>query len=177
MMAMKIDLQNALITHEEFMAFIKGGASLDLNAVAPKPFRWILDITWLNLVEINKLKIFSDILIRIENNEKEWKLWYEKEKPEEEEIPCGYHKSLDVFRKLLLIRSWSPDRTLSQARKYIMDSLGSEYGEPCILDLEATWGESEARTPLICILSIGSDPSPQISALAKAKDMSGVISF
>ncbi|RZC39074.1 dynein heavy chain 5, axonemal [Asbolus verrucosus] len=160
-----------LITHEEFMAFIKGGASLDLNAVAPKPFRWILDITWLNLVEINKLATFSEILIRIEDNEKEWKFWYEKEKPEEEEIPCGYHKSLDVFRKLLLIRSWSPDRTLSQARKYIMDSLGAEYGEPCILDLEATWSESEARTPLICILSIGSDPSPQIATLAKAKEM------
>ncbi|XP_015833540.2 dynein axonemal heavy chain 5 isoform X3 [Tribolium castaneum] len=171
MMAMKIDLQNGLITHEEFMVFIKGGASLDLNAVQPKPFRWILDITWLNLVEINKLKTFSEILGKIESNEKEWRVWYEKEKPEEEEIPCGYQKSLDVFRKLLLIRSWSPDRTLSQARKYIMDSLGPEYGEPCILDLEVTWSESESRTPLICILSIGSDPSPQISALAKAKDM------
>lgn len=120
MMAMKIDLQKAIITHEEFMAFIKGGASLDLNAVTPKPFRWILDITWLNLVEINKLKTFSDILIKIENNEREWRIWYEKEKPEEEEIPCGYQKSLDVFRKLLLIRSWSPDRTVSQARKYII---------------------------------------------------------
>ena len=120
MMAMKIDLQKAIITHEEFMAFIKGGASLDLNAVTPKPFRWILDITWLNLVEINKLKTFSDILIKIENNEREWRIWYEKEKPEEEEIPCGYQKGLDVFRKLLLIRSWSPDRTVSQARKYII---------------------------------------------------------
>lgn len=37
-----------------------------------------------------------------------------------EEIPCGYEKQLDVFRKLLLIRSWSPDRTLSQARQYII---------------------------------------------------------
>ncbi|VEN47384.1 unnamed protein product, partial [Callosobruchus maculatus] len=171
MMAMKIDLYLGVITHEEFMSFIKGGASLDLNAVTPKPFRWILDITWLNLVEISKLDIFSDILKKIENNEKEWRVWYEKEKPEEEDIPCGYQKSLDVFKKLLLIRSWSPDRTLSQARKYIMDSLGDEYGEPCILDLEATWSESETRTPLICILSIGSDPSPQIAALAKSKDI------
>lgn len=65
MMAIKIDLHNKRITHEEFMVFIKGGASLDLNAVAPKPFRWILDITWLNLVEINKLKTFSDVLTKV----------------------------------------------------------------------------------------------------------------
>lgn len=57
---------------------------------------------------------------QIKQNEKEWRIWYEKEKPEEEDIPCGYNKSLDVFRKLLLVRSWSPDRTLSQSRKYIM---------------------------------------------------------
>jgi dynein heavy chain len=53
-------------------------------------------------------------------------MWYEKERPEEEVIPCGYNSSLDVFRKLLLIRSWSPDRTLSQARKYIMGE-SSQY--------------------------------------------------
>lgn len=57
---------------------------------------------------------------QITSNEKEWRVWYEKAKPEEENCPSGYHESLDVFRKLLLIRSWSPDRTLSQARKYIV---------------------------------------------------------
>lgn len=172
MLAMKIDCHKGLISHDEFSAFIKGGASLDLNAVDPKPFRWILDITWLNLVEISKLSTFSDVLTKIEQNEKEWRIWYEKERPEEEVIPCGYNSSLDVFRKLLLIRSWSPDRTLSQARKYIMESLGYEYGETIILDLDATWAESEPRTPLICILSIGSDPSPQVTALAKQKEIS-----
>ncbi|XP_046389607.1 dynein axonemal heavy chain 5 [Ischnura elegans] len=171
MLAMKIDCHAGIISHDEFMAFIKGGASLDLNGVAPKPFRWILDITWLNLVEINKLEVFSTLLSKIETNEKEWRHWYEKERPEEELIPCGYQKSLDVFRKLLLIRSWSPDRTLSQARRYVAESLGPEYGEACILDLEVTWSESEPRTPLICILSVGSDPSSQVAILAKQKDI------
>lgn len=127
MLAIKIDYQNGNISHEEFMAFVKGGASLDLNGVARKPFRWILDITWLNLVEISKLSIFDDILKRIEQNEKEWRVWYEAERPEQEPIPCGYDQSLDVFRKLLLVRSWSPDRTISQARRYIE---GKPYSFP-----------------------------------------------
>lgn len=42
-----------------------GGASLDLNAVTPKPFRWVLDITWLNLVELNKLSVFSNLLNKV----------------------------------------------------------------------------------------------------------------
>lgn len=57
------------------------------------------------------------------------------------------------------------------------DSLGPEYGEACILDLEKTWEESEPQTPLVCILSIGSDPSPQINALAKSKDIRNAHNF
>lgn len=53
-----------------------------------------------------------------------WKQWFDNEAPEECETPEGYNKSLDVFRKLLLIRSWCPDRTLPMARYYILDSVG-----------------------------------------------------
>lgn len=38
-----------------------------------------------------------------------------------------------------------------------------------ILDLESTWAESEPRTPFVCLLSIGSDPTTQIGLLAKQK--------
>lgn len=54
-----------------------------------------------------------------------------------------------------------------QARKYIMDSMGEKYAEGVILDLEKTWEESDARTPLICLLSMGSDPTDSIIALGK----------
>ncbi|XP_047590735.1 dynein axonemal heavy chain 8 isoform X1 [Lutra lutra] len=167
LMTLKIDLQKGTVKHREFQALIKGGAALDLKACPPKPFRWILDMTWLNLVELSKLPQFAEIMNQISRNEKGWKSWFDKDAPEEEIIPDGYNDSLDTCRKLLLIRSWCPDRTVFQARKYIADSLEEKYTEPVILNLEKTWEESDTRTPLICFLSMGSDPTIQIDALAK----------
>ncbi|ESO89757.1 hypothetical protein LOTGIDRAFT_192667 [Lottia gigantea] len=167
LLALKIDLQAGKIKHEEFMTLIKGGASLDLNVVTPKPHKWIVDLTWLNLVELSNLHQFSGILDQVSRNEKLWKQWFDKDSPEEEIIPDGYNNSLDVFRRLLLVRSWCPDRTLPQAKKYIADTLGDKYAEGVILDTEKMWQESDNRNPLVCLLSMGSDPTTSIEALAK----------
>ncbi|KAJ7419450.1 dynein heavy chain 8, axonemal [Pitangus sulphuratus] len=167
LLALKIDLERGHVENREFQTLIRGGAALDLQACPPKQSRWILDMIWLNLVELNKLPQFSEILDQIAKNDKAWKNWFDKDAPEEEIIPDGYSDSLDTFRKLLLIRSWCPDRTLSQARKYIANSLDEKYTEPVILNLKKTWEESDPRTPLICFLSMGSDPTIQIDSLSR----------
>ena len=169
LLALKIDLNAGHVSYSEFLMFLKGGASLDLNSVKPKPFRWMLDVIWLNLVELSKLEMFSTLLDKVVATEKEWKYWCDTESPEEEDIPCGYQSSLDVFRKLLLIRSWCPDRTLSQARKYIFDSLGAEFLENTVLDLESMLEETDNKVPLICLLTTGSDPSNQIETMARLR--------
>lgn len=103
LMTLKIDLQKGAISHEEFQYFIKGGAALDLNAVTKKPYKWITDMTWLNLVALSSLKQFQNIVSQIYASEKSWKLWFSKEAPEEEVIPDGYN-NFDTFRRLLIIR-------------------------------------------------------------------------
>lgn len=64
-------------------------------------------------------------------------------------------------------RAWCPDRTITQSRKYVASSLGQKFAEPVILNMEVLYNESRALTPMICFLSIGSDPSPYIEQLAK----------
>ncbi|XP_060937369.1 dynein axonemal heavy chain 5 isoform X1 [Limanda limanda] len=167
LLTLKIDMQSNRVKHDEFLTLIKGGASLDLKGCPQKPAKWILDMTWLNLVELSKLWQFTEILSQISRNEKQWRLWFDKEAPEEEVIPNSYDESIDTFRRLLLIRCWCPDRTIAQARKYISSSVGERFTEGVILDVEKTWEESEPRTPLICFLSMGSDPTDSIIALGK----------
>ena len=72
----------------------------------------------------------------MQDNEREWRYWVEKERPEMEDLPCGYTKLLDPFRRLLLVRAWCPDRMLHMAEVYVRHSLGSEFIDAPLLDLE-----------------------------------------
>ncbi|KAK2720694.1 hypothetical protein QYM36_004548, partial [Artemia franciscana] len=170
LLALKIDLHSGNITHKEFITLIKGGASFDIKTVPAKPFRWLLDITWLNIISLSSLPEFGPLPQLFSENERDWKSWLEKERPETATIPCSFN-STDSFRKLLLIRAMCVDRMTQQARIYISESLGSEYNEPPLLDLEEAFQESDALTPLICLLSAGADPTHKIESLARQKEI------
>uniref|UniRef100_A0A8B9H9C9 AAA+ ATPase domain-containing protein n=1 Tax=Astyanax mexicanus TaxID=7994 RepID=A0A8B9H9C9_ASTMX len=169
LLTLKIDLQAKNISHPEFQALIKGGASLDLNSVEPKPRRWILDMTWLNLVHLSSLHPFSRLPSQVSQNDRGWKSWFDEAAPEEAPLPDGYESLLGAFHKLLLIRSWCPDRTIAQARHYITESIGQRYAEGVILDMDSMCTENDKRTPMTCFLSMGSDPTENIERLAKSK--------
>ncbi|XP_047042441.1 dynein axonemal heavy chain 8-like [Helicoverpa zea] len=166
LLTLKIDLQKEYITFEEFQTFIKGGAALDLNTCPSKPYKWITDMSWLNLVQLSSLRQFTNILNQVSNNEKGWKSWFDKEAPEDEPLPDGY-QSLDVFRKLLVVRAWCPDRTLAQSLKYVVNSMGTRYSEAVIVNYEQMVLESRPLVPLIGFLAMGSDPTPSIEVTAK----------
>ena len=57
---------------------------------------------------------------------------------------------------------------MAQSRKYIYDSLGSNFLENIVLDLEGMISEADKRTPLLCLLSVGSDPTNQIEQLGRS---------
>lgn len=71
----------------------------------PKPFKWMLDVVWLNLVELSKQKTFREILSAVVGAEKEWKKWFDTDSPEEEDIPCGYQVTGFLFVSSLCLKT------------------------------------------------------------------------
>ena len=102
---------------------------------------------------------------------KGWKNWFDSDAPEEAHIPDG-HDSLDTFKRLLLIRSWCPDRTVPMAKKYIEETMGIKFAEGVITNLEEMQDEGDKSIPMVCFLSMGSDPTDNIERLAKKKNLS-----
>ncbi|XP_065179973.1 dynein axonemal heavy chain 5-like [Sycon ciliatum] len=170
LLTLKIDIDLRKIKHEELMVLIKGGAALDINSIPKNKPTWMLDGTWLNLVALENLERFRGITETVLKKPKLWKTWFDKPAPEEAKVPSDYSTPHDsMFSLLLLVRSWCPDRITAQAMKYIAESLGEDFSEGYILDIEEMLNESTPHTPLICLLSMGSDPTSNIEGLAKRK--------
>nr|CDS18170.1 dynein heavy chain [Echinococcus granulosus] len=181
LLALKVALQEKKISIEEFQIFIKGGAALDLNAVEQKPRQWIQDMTWLNLVELSRLSAFANILKDIPRKEKSWKHWFDSDSPEDNVLPAPYEVALEgqTFQRLLLVRCWCLDRCLPMSRRFIKEMLGEAFVDPVITDLETmVLQDSDPHTPLICFLSMGSDPTENIERLAKRRGLAyGAVSM
>lgn len=169
LLALKIQLGNGAITLDHFDCFVKGGAALDIVAERKKPKAWIPDMAWLNVLELSrKLPAFKDLPDLIFRNDNLWLQWYDQESPETVVVP-EISDRLDRMHKLLLVRSLRKDRTMIVANEYVSDVLGPKYVESHPLNVEAMHGESDERMPFVCILSMGSDPTELIMALAKKK--------
>ncbi|VEL13127.1 unnamed protein product, partial [Protopolystoma xenopodis] len=100
-----------------------------------------------------------------------WKTWSDTDAPEESPLPDGYEK-LSTFHRLLLVRCWCPDRALPMAKRYIAETMGTQYADGVITNLEQMLEESASNTPMTCFLSMGSDPTDNIERLAKKMNIS-----
>lgn len=49
--------------------------------------------------------------------------------------------------------------------------MDSRYTEPVILNIDQLMAESQPLAPMICFLSMGSDPTPNIETAAKRREI------
>jgi len=169
MLTLKIQIKNGDLSAVEFQTLLKGGAALDINTEKRKPAEWIPDAAWLNCCQLTKsIPRFKDLTESIGRSDAIWKTWYDLESPESSPFP-EYEGQLNAFQKLLLVRSFREDRMLVSAKDYIVETLGKKYLIFKPLDIENTWEESTPLTPLIFLLSPGSNPNAAIEAMSKRK--------
>ncbi|KAJ4461063.1 putative Dynein heavy chain 6; axonemal [Paratrimastix pyriformis] len=81
-------------------------------------------------------------------------------------FPRGGGNQLSAFQRLLLVRLVREERLTFASARLVHDDLGAFFADPPQMDLKASFADSSPATPIIFVLSSGTDPMSYLRQLA-----------
>ncbi|TNJ29738.1 IAD-1alpha dynein heavy chain [Giardia muris] len=117
-------------------------------------------------------EIFKDLLQDITANEKEWRRYWDNDRPELIPLPSIYSENpfITDMQKLCILRCLRPDRVYVAVQLFVSNILGEKYVSPPVTLYDNIYKQSSRSTPMLFILSPGSDPIVEITKLAQKHD-------
>lgn len=101
----------------------------------------------------------------------EFRQVFDSKKPEIETIPGEWDKKLDSFRKMIVLKAIRPDKISHAISNFIVEKIGEQFIIPPTFDLAKSFKDSSVTSPLIFVLSTGSDPVSDYLRFATEQNM------
>ena len=156
---------------EDLWAFLlTGGVALQNPYPNPDP-SWLTDKSWSELVRASGLRGLQELRKSFESLTSEWKDYYDLPDPQEHPFPSPFEKETHSLKKLVILRCVRPDKLVSATQSFISHNLGQSFIEPPPFDLQDSYNDSSNISPLVFILSPGSDP---MTGLIKFAEDNGI---
>jgi dynein heavy chain len=141
----------------EYRFLITGGVA-DKDP-PPNTIAWQTDKLWEEQCRLERLnEHFAGYSDHFEKNADQYKHIYDSAEPQNELLPEPWRSKLSTFQKLLMLRTLRPDKLVSALTLYVIEAMGQKYVEPPPFDLQNSYNDSSCFTPLVFVLSPGSDP-------------------
>ncbi|KAG5280454.1 hypothetical protein AALO_G00060150 [Alosa alosa] len=173
-LTIKIEQAEGRAPQEELEFFLKGNLSLE-KSKRKKPCAWLPDQGWEDIVRLAELfpATFGSLMDDIENNPSDWKAWCDLDNLEQAPYPMTYNNILAPFQKLLLLRCFRLDRVYRAVSDYVTVTMGEKYVQPPVISFEAIYEQSSPNSPIVFILSPGSEPASDLMKLAERSGFGG----
>ena len=168
LLSMKILELNKELDNEELRFLLTGGISLDTNYPAV-PAPWISEKAWGEMCRLSDLPNFKNFTKDLKKDIGVFKQIYDSLTPHEEKFPLKY-EGLSLFQKLLLLRTLRPDKIIPAIQKFIKADMGQKFIEPPPFDLLAIYADSINLSPLIFVLSPGTDPKTSLLKFSEQRN-------
>ncbi|ETO18471.1 dynein heavy chain [Reticulomyxa filosa] len=180
--------QHKLWTSNSGDFFLTGGGLLNSDEngnVANKPNPcpdWLDERMWGEIRNLSSLGgIFSTLDQDLTNNGNSrnvrapWKVFFDNASPTQlyHYLPKEWATKLSPFEKLCLLRCLRMDLLLPAIQSFVKQSIGEYFIRPPTFDLDGVYKDSSVHTPIIFILSPGSDPMNELLKLASKYGMNG----
>lgn len=166
-MTVKLEQHDDKLSQAELDFFIKGCISLEKSSRVC-PASWITSQNWEDILKLSSdfPNSFQNLPRQLETGTEQWQQWYDLDAPESVTFPFDYKETLSPFQILMLLRCFRIDRVYRAVSDYITNVMGEEYIMPPVISLDNILDQSSPLTPVVFILSPGSDPTSELMKLA-----------
>ncbi|CAL8251349.1 unnamed protein product [Boreogadus saida] len=173
-MTVKTEQAEGRAPQEELHFFLKGNLSLE-KSQRQKPCPWLPDQGWEDIVRLAELfpEQFGSLPDDVEQHPGQWEAWYDLDSPEQSAVPLNYQENLTPFQRLLLLRCFRVDRVYRAVSDYVSTTMGTRYVQPPVISFDAIYEQSSPNSPIVFILSPGSDPASDLMKLAERSGFGG----
>ena len=174
LMTIQLELDEQNLRYEQIDFFLKGNVAVDKSiTIKSKPnFSWLTYDAWHHCLLLSERfpEQFGPLLISIEENHLDWQQWLEHDPTESAGSPRPpFGENLTDFEQLMLLRCFSPHRIVGALNRYVTKIMGEKFIIPPTLHFDSIFEQSTSTTPVIFVLSPGSDPTGDIQKLAERK--------
>ena len=97
---------------------------------------------------------------------------FDSTEPQNEPLPGEWDSKLNTFQKLIVLKSLRSDKITLGVQNFVVEHLGQPFVEPPVFNLAKSYKDSSITTPLIFVLSKGSDPVASFERFAEESNMS-----
>merc|ERR1711968_403596 len=163
--AVEIERNSGRITPAEWRIYMVGPGEANNPKPLPDGAEWLQEgkpSLWSQLVAMEEqlpdvLDGFTD---HVRSN---LDVWYEtyihNPDPHLATPPAPWDERLNSTHRLLLVRTLRTEMTAFATRVFTVHELGEMFGESPAFDLDGAFKDSDARSPIIFVLSPGADPN------------------
>ena len=134
----------------------------------PNPCKWLSDKSWGEVCRASDtLDDFKGFKDSFSTNEGDWKQIFDSTEPHNEKLAGSWEAKLTRMSRLIVLRCIRSDKLILGIQQFIITVMGEKYMKPPQFDLELSYNDSDCCTPLVFILSPGSDPMTPLLKLAR----------
>ncbi|XP_030276430.1 dynein heavy chain 1, axonemal [Sparus aurata] len=127
---------------------------------------WLPERAWQEIQGLSALDNFSNLAESFTEHLQGFKRIFDSNQPHREPLPGDWDTKLDSFQKLLVLRCLRTDCLIQGLQDFVSAQLGQRFIEPQTSDLSVVFKESSPSTPLIFIMSPGTDPAADLYKFA-----------
>ena len=128
----------------------------------PNPTDWLDDIEWGQVYEqlyvMGTLEAFKGIDSYFMEFHKEFKKIFDATEAHRQPLPGEWDEKLSSFQKMIFLKALRGDKVTAAIQDFIVEQMSQAFIEPPTFNLKACYNDSSSVSPLVFVLSAGSDP-------------------